>query len=77
MDKPNKYVIECMTTGTVDRNNRIYKLCKPCIICGEPVHLDELEESQLYHGRHISSKVCDECKQAILYIRKQIEENKV
>jgi hypothetical protein len=72
MDEPNKYVIKCMTTDTVNHNNRIYKLCKPCIICGESVDLNELEESQLYR-----SKVCDKCKQAILYIRKQIEEDKV
>ena len=53
------------------------KTCKSCIICGEFVTLDEFEESRLLHGMHISSKVCDKCKQAILYTRKQIEENKV
>lgn len=50
-----------------------FKICKGCIICGESVELTELEEAMLQHGHHIESKVCDECRQAILRIRNQTE----
>lgn len=50
-------------------------LSKACLICGEGIILTENEKEALYCGYHIDNKVCDKCKQAILYIRKQMEEN--
>ena len=49
-----------------------FRLCASCIICGEAVELTEMEEEQLRYGHYIHSKVCDKCKAAILYMRKQM-----
>jgi hypothetical protein len=32
-----------------------------------------MEEARLNHGMHIHSKVCDKCKEAVLYIRLQLQ----
>lgn len=55
---------------TISHDN--FRLCMPCIICGESVELTEMEEAQLRYGRCIHSKVCDKCKAAILYMREQM-----
>ena len=46
---------------------------KPCIICDESVRLSNEEEELLKRGLTVGSKICDKCKQAILYIRNQIQ----
>ena len=45
-----------------------------CIICGESVPLtpNEIIMLEQGHGRQISSKVCDKCKQAVLHMREQM-----
>jgi hypothetical protein len=43
-----------------------------CIICGETIELTPNEEASLYYGHSIGSKVCDKCKQAVLYIREKM-----
>lgn len=43
-----------------------------CLVCGEPVTLDEQEEMRLDYGLPIHSKICDKCKAAILYMREQM-----
>lgn len=43
-----------------------------CLVCGEPVVLDEQEEMRLDYGLPIHSKICDKCKAAILYMRGQM-----
>ncbi len=43
-----------------------------CLVCGEPVVLDEQEKMRLDHGLPIHSKICDKCKAAILYMREQM-----
>lgn len=48
-------------------------LCKSCIICGEAVELTPNEERSLRRGLNIDDKVCDKCREAILYMRKQAE----
>lgn len=48
-------------------------LCAPCIVCGESIPLDSWEASSLHYGHHIPSKICDQCKAAILYMREQME----
>ena len=50
------------------------KLSISCLICGEPVELDEMERSRLNYGLHIHSKICDKCTKAILHYRKELEE---
>jgi uncharacterized protein YlaI len=49
------------------------RLSIACLVCGEPVVLDEQEETRLDYGLPIHSKICDKCKAAILYMRKQIQ----
>lgn len=44
-----------------------------CLVCGEPVVLDEQEEMRLDHGLPIHSKICDKCKAAILYMREHMK----
>lgn len=43
-----------------------------CIICGEPVDLTDDEKIRIERGHYAPCKVCDECKKAILYMRKHI-----
>lgn len=43
-----------------------------CLVCGEPVALNEQEEIAMAYGHHIHSKICDKCKAAILYVREQM-----
>lgn len=51
-----------------------YYLSTPCIICNESVCLTENESiAVLHYNKSIPSKVCDKCKQAIFYIRKQTD----
>lgn len=44
-----------------------------CLICDEPVALSEMEQSRLNYGLDIHSKICDRCKNAILYYRRKFE----
>ena len=44
-----------------------------CLICDESVELSEMERSRLNHGLDIHSKICDKCKNAILYYRRKFE----
>ena len=64
--------MEGLKTCTININTNA-TLCTSCIVCNEPVPLTSEEEMRLEHGYTIHSKICDKCKQAILYIRKQIE----
>ena len=41
-----------------------YTLCRQCIICGCPV--------PLYNEQDKESKVCDECKEAVMRVRRLI-----
>lgn len=50
-------------------------LCKSCLVCGEPVPITDVEYARLMHNMSIEPKICNECKNAILHIRKQLEEN--
>lgn len=50
-----------------------YKLAIPCIICGESVELTEEEEMSLSYGDHVRSKVCNECRSAVLYMRDHMQ----
>ena len=45
-----------------------------CLVCDEPVRLEEMEVQRYKHGFHINSKICDKCKKAILHHRKELEE---
>lgn len=48
------------------------RLSIACLVCGEPVVLDEQEEMRLDYGLPIHSKICDKCKAAILHMREQM-----
>ena len=76
--KENEFV-ECeqkvAILNTPDKNNRIYTYySKACIICGDGVRLTDEEVMSMKYGRHLETKICDKCKQAILHIRKQLDE---
>ena len=47
---------------------------KPCMICGESVKLTDWEEEALKFGNSVESKICDKCKQAVLFIRNKIND---
>lgn len=48
------------------------QLAVPCLICGEPIPIDEDEESILMSGLEIHSKICGKCRTAILIVRDEI-----
>ena len=62
-------------TATVNLKESKYRLGKACLVCGESVVFTEHELMALNSGIKIDSKICDKCRQAILYARKQMEEN--
>lgn len=43
-----------------------------CIVCKESVDLTKEEECMMMYGRPIPPKVCDNCRKAILEMRRQI-----
>ena len=45
-----------------------------CLVCDEPIKLNELERCQVEYGHHISPKICSKCKEAILHIRKELKQ---
>ena len=49
------------------------RLSIACLVCGEPVVLEEWEEMRLDCGLPIHSKICDKCRAAILYMREQMQ----
>ena len=64
--------MEKTITVDISKQPKSY-LCTSCLICGESVPLTEREELQIRHGMNIHSKICDKCREAILYMRKQME----
>lgn len=57
-----------------NQSNDAVSLCKACIICGEPIKLTETEFSRIKYGLSIVPGVCDKCKEAVLEMRKNMEE---
>ena len=51
------------------KNQPKARICMSCLICGESVPISEFEEARLLHGMDIHSKICDQCREAILYVR--------
>lgn len=45
---------------------------QPCLICRQPAKLTKSEISSLMYGENIDVKVCDKCREAVLYVRKQL-----
>ena len=54
-------------------NDSNFNLSMGCIICGEGVKLTDNECLALSRGHNLESKVCNKCKEAIMYMRKQIK----
>ena len=54
-------------------NDGKYWYSMPCIVCDESVKLTDDEYKMIQAGYKLRSKVCDNCKQAILHMRKCIE----
>ena len=44
-----------------------------CICCGNCVSLTQEEECSIYHGKFIV-KICDECKEAISYVKQLMKD---
>ena len=51
------------------------RMCMACLICGESVPMTEMEEVALRFGNHVHSKICDKCRETILYMREQMHKN--
>jgi hypothetical protein len=64
-----------METYLVGATDVSYGFGTNCIICDECIDLTENEKLSLLHGLGVQVKVCDKCKKAILYLRKQIDES--
>ena len=45
------------------------KLCVQCLICGEPVELDEMESFAILHPHTTFVKVCKECRNAVKFAK--------
>lgn len=43
-------------------------IATPCIICGESVELNMIEEIGIRNGHYVF-KVCDKCKRAVMKMR--------
>ena len=73
---------DCSATGVYNgdmKEGKLYtpsgtkvSICTHCIVCDEPIELTSVEEMYLSYGKNINAKVCDKCKQAIMYVRKQL-----
>ena len=57
--------METKTTTICIKDLPSFKYCKLCIICGDSVPLDELEDAQMRAGNCVHSKVCDKCKRQL------------
>lgn len=44
-----------------------------CIICGEPVLFSHNEFERFKKGLHVDSKVCNQCKAAVKWVRTQMQ----
>lgn len=45
-----------------------------CIICGEPVLFSHDEFERFKRGLHVGSKVCNQCKAAVMWARSTMTE---
>lgn len=62
-------------TTTINNLNKNCHFGIACLVCGESVPLTTDEEYAIRSGFHVNPKICDKCKEAILYVRKTIENN--
>lgn len=53
-------LLECVL-----REAETVSVSTPCLICGEDVPCDI----------HCTGKICDECKEAVMYVRKELNKN--
>lgn len=51
------------------------RLCMTCIICNEPVELNEIEQMKLDFGQSVCPKVCEKCRLSVLRMRKEMEKD--
>lgn len=61
-----------MGTAKLSGNNSV-SLATSCLICNEFVILDDFEIARINYGRDVNPKICDKCKRAIMYIRKETD----
>ena len=50
----------------------VTKIATHCIVCKESVDLTKEEECMMMYGRPIPPKICNNCRKAILEMRRQI-----
>lgn len=60
-----------MNTAFIKVDNSKFNIGKACIVCGEHVELTENEKMALNRGHDIGSKMCYECRLAIMHMRRQ------
>ena len=51
------------------------EICIACVVCGGTIKLNKYEQEALVNG-HIDIRSCDECKKAIAWAKKKMEEGK-
>lgn len=57
------------TYGIVKKDSGPLKLSIGCIICGEPVELNDIESQAILIPHKDIYKVCDKCRDAVMRIR--------
>ena len=51
------------------------EICGVCVVCGGTIKLSKDEQAAAYRG-HIDIRSCDECKKAIAWAKRKMEERK-
>lgn len=62
-----------LVKGTTTTSSATGQLCTTCIICGDSVPMISLEISQMLSNKNVY-KVCDNCKQAVMQMRRLVED---
>lgn len=55
-----------MVEHTITINDKSPQFAVPCMICGESI--------SIWDPRDVPYRICSKCKEAVMYIRKQIKE---
>lgn len=56
----------------IDENT--WRYATECLICGESILLTDNEVAQMKYGHPLREKICNRCREAVLFIRKSVQE---
>ena len=60
------------STGSIEPIENM-RLATNCLVCGASIYLTPEEEMTLRSGSSIHSKICDDCKNAIMYAKELLK----